>query len=149
MNSRATIRRIVRRLERGEDESFEFTALITPVMIMLLLIAFAVLVRSSQMPAWSAAAECARAAIATRDETIGRAQGLNAAYDSLNGNFIKASAGAVNITGSWVANGSVTCSVYYDIDIRGIMFFSEMTGGKVPISASVTMQVEPYKSKWQ
>jgi len=136
-------------MERGEDESFEFTALITPIMLMLMMIAFAVLVRSSQMPAWTAASECARAAIATRDEGIGRAQGLHAAYDSLAGNYIRASAGSVSIKGDWAPYGNVTCSVTYDIDTSGITFFAELTGGRVPIIAVVTLQVEPHKSKWQ
>ena len=51
---RRNLARLLRQLERGEDESFEFTALITPIMVLLMMIAFAVLVRSSQMPAWTA-----------------------------------------------------------------------------------------------
>ncbi len=140
---------LMRRMERGEDESFEFTALITPIMVLLMMIAFAVLVRSSQMPAWTAASECARAAIATLDESIGREQGLTAAYDSLHGNFIRASSGSVNISGDWSPYSNVTCTVAYDIDISGITFFDELTGGRVPVSVAVTMQVEPHKSRWQ
>ncbi|GEM_PF-4949918 len=146
---RRNLARLLRQLERGEDESFEFTALITPIMVLLMMIAFAVLVRSSQMPAWTAASECARAAIATLDEEIGRAQGLTAAYDSLNGSFVRASTGSVSINGTWTPFSNVTCTVTYDIDVSGITFFADLTGGRVPVTAVVTMQVEPHKSRWQ
>ena len=137
-----------RLLERGEDTSFEFVLSLVPIMILILAIAFVVVVRASQMPAWSAASDCARAAIATLDENIGRQQAMLAAQQSLYGNSINATDGQILITGTWSPGSQVTCKVSYDIDVSWIGFLSDVTGGKVPVSASVTMIVEPYKSDW-
>ena len=134
--------------ERGEDESFELTVMIVPLVLMMLLIAFVTAVRSSQMPAWTAASECARAAIATLNEGIGRAQGMRAAMGSLIGNNISTDAVNVVINGSWTPNGTASCQVSYDIDVSDIAGISVISGGKIPISALVTMRVEPYKSRW-
>ncbi len=117
-------------------------------MILILAIAFVVVVRASQMPAWSAASDCARAAIATLDENIGRQQAILAAEQSLYGNSINAMDGQILVTGTWSPGSQVTCKVSYDIDVSWIGFLSDVTGGKVPVSASVTMVVEPYKSNW-
>ena len=137
-----------RKAERGEDTSFEFVSVIGPIVVMILLIAFVVVVRASQMPAWSAAGNCARAASATLDEGLGREQALYAARQSLIGNSIKAMDSNIFISGSWEPGGKVTCLVRYDVDVSWIEFMAEMTGGKVPVSASVTMTVDPYKSNW-
>jgi Flp pilus assembly protein TadG len=137
------------RAERGEDESYEFTVVIVPIVVMILLIAFATVVRAAQMPVWAAASACAREAIASADETIGRNQGERAAWNSLNGNVINASAVQVVITGTWAPNTPVTCQVSYNIDVSGIVGFNEMTGGSVPMSAQVTLRTEPYKSRWR
>jgi hypothetical protein len=139
----------LRQAERGEDTTYEFTVWIVPIVIMILLIAFATLVRAAQMPAWSAASECARAAIATLDESLGRTQGTRAAFDSLRGNFIKATAATVTIAGNWTPNSSVTCRVSYDIDLSELAGFNDLTGGAIPMSAEVTLRVEPYKSRWR
>jgi hypothetical protein len=154
MNSqqRACVRRPLQhwlhQAERGEDSSFEFTASILPILVMILLISFATLVRASQMPAWSAASDCARAAIATLDEGLGRDQAQRAALASLAGNSINASAGQILITGAWEPNAPVTCRVSYDIDVSGIPMIGDLAGGIVPVQASVTLRVEPYKSRW-
>jgi hypothetical protein len=140
--------RVWRWAERGEDTSFEFVAAIAPIVIMILLIAFVVIVRASQMPAWSAAANCARSAVATLNESIGRQQGLYAAQQSLLGNSINAINSQIAISGSWAPGAQVTCQVSYDVDVSWIGFIAEMTGGKVHVQASVTMSVEPYKSHW-
>ena len=142
-------RRVLRNAERGEDTSFEFTAGIFPLIMMILIIAFVTIVRSSQMPAWSAASECARAAVASRDPNQGDAQARRAAVNSLEGNNISGNSAQINISGSWAPGSNVTCQVSYDIDVSGIMGFSELTGGKVPMSVSVSLRVEPYKSVWQ
>jgi hypothetical protein len=142
------VHRVWRQAERGEDTSFEFVAAIGPIVIMILTIAFVVVVRASQMPAWSAAANCARAAVATLDESIGRQQALNAAQQSLLGNSINATNSQIAISGNWSPGAQVTCRVSYDVDVSWIGLFAEMMGGKVPVQASVTMSVEPYKSNW-
>ncbi len=139
---------VLRQAEKGEDTSFEFVSVIGPIVFMILTIAFVVVVRGSQMPAWSAASECARAAVATLDENIGRAQAQRAAEESLAGNSIKASSGQIVITGDWSANSTVTCTVSYNVDVSWIQILSEFTGGSVPVTASVSMRVERYKSIW-
>jgi hypothetical protein len=100
------------------------------------------------MPAWSAAANCARAAVATLDESIGRQQALYAAQQSLLGNSINAMDSQIVINGSWAPGATVTCQVSYDVDVSWIGFIAELQDGKVPVQASVTMSVEPYKSNW-
>lgn len=148
-NSRlAALKRLARRSERGEDTSFEFTAVILPIVLMILLITFATLVRSSQMPAWMAATECARAAVATEDEGLGREQGEQAAVDSLVGNSIQVKNVRITITGDWTPDTPVACRVSYDIDTSTLAFFAELTGGAVPMVAQVVLRTEPYKSKW-
>lgn len=141
-------RRLWSRLQRGEDSSYEFTMAIVPIIAVILMIAFATLVRASQMPIWMAATECARSATATRSESVGREQGEQAAIDSLRGNSIQITAVTVEITGDWTPDSPVTCRVSYNIDTSGVAGFAELTGGRVPMSAEVTLRMEPYKSKW-
>jgi hypothetical protein len=143
-------RRMLRAAERGEDSSFEFTVMIVPMVLMMSLIAFATLVRSSQVPAWTAASECARAAIATLDEDIGVAQGRRAAMNSLSGNFIRATGLTVNVAyGTWDRGSTVTCRVDYNIDLDGVVLMdSFFPGNKVPMSAEVSLRVERFKSRW-
>ncbi|MCL5997317.1 MAG: hypothetical protein M1546_14860 [Chloroflexi bacterium] len=138
-----------RQAERGEDAAYEFTAAIVPIMIMIMLIAFATLARASQMPVWMAATECARAAAATRDETTARQQAEQAALDSLAGNVSSVSTVQVDISGDWTPGSQVTCRVSYDIDVSGIAFMAEITGGRLPTVAEVTLRLEPYKSRWE
>jgi hypothetical protein len=141
--------RRARAVECGEDSSFEFTVAITPIVLMILLIGFASVVRSAQMPVWSAASECAREAVATETEDIGRQQGERAARDSLIGYYINPDPVDVEILGDWTPESLVTCRVSYDIDVAGIVGFEEMTSGRVPVSAQVSLRVEPHKSRWQ
>lgn len=143
------LRQWLRQAERGEDQSFEFTSVIVPIMIMIMLIAFGTLVRAAQMPVWTAASECARMGIASADETSGRQQAEEAALASLTGNAINISSVDIDITGDWTPNSPVTCRVSYDIDISGIAGFAELTGGRVPVLAEVTLRTEPFKSKWR
>jgi len=136
--------------ERGEDLSFEFTVMIVPMVLMMSLIAFASLVRASQVPAWTAASECARAAIATLDQDIGVAQGERAAMNSLKGNFIRATDLSIDVEfGDWDRGSTVTCRVNYNIDLDGVVLMdSFFPGNKVPMSAEVSLRVERWKSRW-
>jgi len=145
---RRVVSGLLRQAERGEASSFEFVGAIMPIMMCILLIAFATIVRASEMPAWSAASECARTAIASEDETNGREQGELAAMNSLLGNSILATSGQIEITGDWTPGSLITCRVSYDIDVSNLDF-TGVWGGKVPISAEVSLRVEPYKSRWQ
>jgi hypothetical protein len=138
-----------RELERGEDEAFEFTTVIVPLVIMIMLIAFATLARSKQMPAWSAASECARSAIASLDPDTGRRQGVEAAEGMLAGNYVDPATAQIEVTGTWEPDTPVTCSVSYPIDVSGIPGFAELTGGAIHIQSEVTLRAEPYKSRWQ
>ena len=160
MNNRR--RRLVRRLacwalsraaargfERGDDQSFEFTVAVVPIVTMILLITFATVVRAAQMPAWMAASECAREAIASVDETTGRSQAEQAALSTLTANAIDQTSIDIDITGDWTPNTVVTCRVSYGIDTSNIAGFAELTGGRVPVSAEVGLRVEPYKSRWR
>ncbi len=140
---------LVRRAESGEDSSFEFSSVIVPMVIMVLLIAFATIVRAAQMPVWTAASECARAAVASESEYIGRQQARDAALQSLYGNAIDPSSVVITITGDWTPDTLVTCHVHYDIDMSRLAFFAELTGGAVPMDAEVSLRTEPFKSKWQ
>lgn len=134
--------------QRGEDTSFEFVTALVPIIILILMIAFVVIVRASQMPAWSAASDCARAAVATLDQNIALQQGTLAAQQSLIGNSISAMDSYIKITGSWNPGDKVTCQVSYDVDVSWLGFLADITKGKVLVYASVTMTVEPYKSNW-
>jgi hypothetical protein len=140
---------LLRKVERGEDSSFEFITLIVPIILMILLVAFATIVRAAQMPVWTAASECAHAAIFSLTESTSRDQATQAALDSLYGNAIDPASVQIVITGDWTPNSTITCKVSYNIDVHNLAFISELTGGYVPISAQVKLRIEPYKSKWQ
>ncbi len=145
------VRVLLNKAERGEDTSFEFTAAVLPMAVMITLIALTTLVRSSQLPLWTAALSCARAAAATLDPTIGEDQGEAAGMASLlNNNISTKSQPVVNVTyGDWGRGKPVTCEVSYGIDVSGIPGFSEMVpGGSYPMSASITLPIDPFKSQW-
>ena len=135
-------------LERG-DQGFEFSAVIVPIMMMIVLIAFATIVRASQVPAWSAAGECARMGVATVNPAIGAAQARQAAINSLNGNTVRALNAQIIVSGNWAPGSTVTCTVSYDIDVTGLLGIGNLVGGRVPVSAIVSLQVDPYKARWQ
>ena len=137
-----------RQFERGEDETFEFTTLVVPLVFMIMLIAFATIVRSKQMPAWSAASECARVAIESLDPDTGERQGIDAAEGMLAGNFVNPLTAQIVVTGTWEPDTPVTCIVDYPIDVSGFPVFAELTGGEIPIHGEVTLRTEPYKSVW-
>ncbi len=139
------------RYERGEDESFEFTMVISPLFIMIVLIAFATVARTELMPAWSAASECARAAVTTMDSDAGREQGTNAALGLLASNYVNPDTAVVEVTpyGTWEPDTPVTCSVNYAIDVSGIPLFAQFTGGAIQVSGSVTLNTESNTSRWQ
>lgn len=141
--------RFVRTAERGEDSSFEFTTLIMPIILMILLVAFATIVRATQMPIWTAASECAHEAVVSLTENIGREQATQAALASLHSNAIDPTSVVINITGNWEPDSPITCQVQYNIDVHNLAFISEVTGGYIPMSAQVTLRTEPFKSKWQ
>jgi hypothetical protein len=149
MNKVIGLRDHIARCERGESETFEFTALIVPLVVMISMIAFATLVRSKQMPAWSAASECVREAVSTRDEDTGREQGTQAALDMLAGNYVDPSTAQVKIEGTWEPGTAVTCQVTYVVDVSGIPLVGDLAGGGVTMSGQVTLRTEPYKSRWQ
>jgi len=138
-------------VERGEDASFEITVAIVPLMMMIALIVFATVIRTSQVPAWTAASECARASIATLDPSIGVAQGKAAGWNSLHGNYINTSSASVNVSySSWTRGSDVTCSVSYSIDLSGITILDGLIpGNALPMQAQVTLRIEPDKSSWQ
>lgn len=145
----------LRQFERGEDESFEFTVVIGPLVIMIMLIAFATVARTELMPAFSAASECARAAITTYDPATGQEQGEQVARGILASNYVNADSPSTHVEvsgdeedGIWPPDTPVTCSVSYQIDVSGIPFFAEMTGGFIPISSSVTLHTERNTSRW-
>lgn len=145
------VRVLLKNAERGEDTSFEFTAAMLPMAVMITLIAMTTLVRSSQVPLWTAALACVRAAATTLDPTIGVDQGEAAGMNSLLNNNISASSQPiVNVThGEWRRGNPVTCEVNYTIDVSGIPGFSELVpGGGYPMSASVTLPIDPFKSQW-
>ena len=141
--------RCARSAERGEDSSLEFNTLVVPIILMILLVAFASIVRAAQMPIWNAASECARQAVASQTEATGRRQATDAALASLNNNAIDPTSVEIIITGDWTPNSPINCLVNYNIDVSNIAFISELTGGFVPMSAQVTLRTEPFKSKWQ
>jgi hypothetical protein len=141
--------RLARALERGEDQGFEFTVAIVPMVMVVVLIAFATVVRASQMPAWNAAGDCARMAVATVNPSIGAAQARQAAVQSLNGNSIRALNAQITVSGDWTPGSTVTCSVAYDIDVTGMIGIGDFVGGRIPVLAQVSLRVEPNKSRWQ
>lgn len=147
----ASRQRLRHAVERGEDASYEFTVAIVPLMLMICLIAFATVIRSAQTPAWTAASECARAAIATLDQSIGTAQGELAGMNSLRGNHLSTSGATVRVfaPAQWARGANVTCEVNYNIDVSGILMLDGMLPGNVlPMQVAVTMRIEPYKSDW-
>ena len=143
----------LRNAERGDDASFEFTVAIVPLMLMVCLIAFATVIRSAQMPAWTAASECARAGIATLDPAIGKAQAEDAGNKSLHGNYLSGSVGAAHIVqpdaANWKRGADLTCRVNYNINVSGILMLEGLLPGNVlPMQVDVTLKIEPYKSAW-
>ena len=123
--------------------------MIVPMVLVILMITFATLVRTAQMPVWTAASECAREGIASASETIGRRQAENAALKSLAGYAIDPTSVQVKITGDWTLDSTVSCYVGYNIDTSKLAFFAELTGGHVSMAAEVTLHPEPHKSRWQ
>lgn len=146
------VRVLLKNAERGEETSFEFTVFVLPILMMIILIAMTTLVRSSQLPVWTAATACARAAIVTLDERIGRDQGTTAALNSLLSNNISASAApdvVISVPKDWLRSKPLICTVTYNIDVSAIPGFSSMVpGGVVPVEATVELNIEGFKSKW-
>lgn len=120
-----------------------------PLAIMITLIAVVAVVRPAQYPVWVAARECARNAITTLDANSGVQQGIAAGYNSLRGNHLSASSASINLSyGGWERGSDVTCTVSYSIDVSGIPLVQGVYKN-IPMQASVTLQIEPLKSRWK
>ena len=135
---------------------------------MVLLIGVVVIYWGSRLPARAAATDCVRAAITTLEQDIGVVQGENAGRDSLLGNNINARDASVEITpnaGGWNRGDQVTCTVRFTINLANSdntpvgavgsweKLVNSPTSGITPaglqIVESVTMIVDPLKSKWK
>jgi hypothetical protein len=107
---------------------------------------------------WAAARECARWAVESLDPVQGQEQGIAAAQDVLAGSNLRRGDPTINISyinranglTEWVRGTEVTCTVTYPIDTSGFTvtgFFGSPSA--LSLSSSVTLSVEPLKSKWQ
>lgn len=147
---RAGRQNLLRNIERGDGDSFEFTVTAMPILMLIGMIAFATIVRTSQMPAWDAAFNCARLATSSRSISLGESQGQEAALRSLNSNFVKVKNARIDVQQVPDAGqvGAVRCTVSYDIDVEGIFLMGPITGGKVPMTASVLLDRQRFQSDW-
>lgn len=143
------LRRCVAQAQRGDAQSFEFSIWMLPLAIMVTLIGVVAVIRPAQYPVWVAARECARNAITTLDAGTGVNQGIQAGYNSLRGNHLNSSSASINVSyGSWERGSDVTCTVAYKIDVSGIPLIQGVYKD-IPMQASVTLQIEPLKSRWK
>ena len=143
------LRRVAHLLQRGDAQSFEFSIWMLPLAIMVTLIGVVAVIRPAQYPVWVAARECARNAITTLDSGAGVNQGVQAGYNSLRGNHLSASSANINVSyGAWERGSDVTCTVSYKIDVSGIPLIQGVYHD-IPMQASVTLQIEPLKSRWK
>jgi hypothetical protein len=149
-------RTLMRSIERGDGDVFEFTIGILPLLMLTFLIAGVAIVRPLQLPVWQAARECARMASATLDPVRGEVQGENAGINSISNQlFGNVSGGSAVVTYDPPANGKtnvrghkVTCSVSYTVDMTSLPIAGDLFG-VMPMNSSVTMLVDPIKSDWR
>lgn len=145
------LRILLRNAQRGEESSFEFTVMLLPMTMMITLIAVVTLVRASQLPVWTAATACARAGIATLDESIGTRQAEAAGMNSLIANNISATSApvvTVSTPDGWMRGKPLVCTVSYNINAGIIPGFSDDYPSGIPVSAEVELNIEGFKSKW-
>lgn len=146
----------LRRVERGDGDSFEFMVGILPLAMLMLLIGAVTIIRPAQLPAWIAARECARMMAASLDQDIAEPQGERAAINSLERNAIVGVAGAFDIDTTYpdkVAfpnprGMTASCKVAYVVPMADLPMIGGLFGN-VPIDATVTMTIDPYKSDWK
>jgi Flp pilus assembly protein TadG len=161
----------LRKAERGEDATFEFSMMIVPMMAVIFMIAFVAIYWASKLPARAAATECARVASATLDQAIGVDQGELAGRESLANNNINADLSNPFVlvqvtpsTGGWNRGDIVTCTVRYRINLADSSQAPAIADGSVDellngipanvapagleIVEIVRMKVDPLKSKW-
>ena len=157
---------ILRQAQLGEAATFEFTVMIVPMMILILLIGMITIYWGTRMPARRAASDCARAAIATLDAPTGIAQGRAIAQESLKGNNMNADSFHIDIFGDWSPGGKVTCTVRFRIllpndstpqtnlgsaetwfDINNVITLIDDKA--LVVIEGVTLEVEPFKSEWK
>ena len=147
----------LRRSERGDGDSFEFMVGILPLAMLMMLIGAVSIIRPAQLPVWIAARECARMMTASLDQDVAEPQGDRAARNSLERNaIVGVDWGSFNIQTTYPDKISfpnprgmeASCRVSYvvrmaDLPLVGGLF------GDVPMDATVTMTIDPYKSDWK
>lgn len=145
MSSRACMRR----LERGEAETAEFSLAIVPLLILVMLIAVTTLIRPAQLPVFFAARECARAASVSLNQAIALQQGIEAAASALRGNSLSTAQASVSVWSddAWQRGDPVTCRVSYRIDVSSVPFVGAVFG-VVDAEAEASARIEPGKSRW-
>jgi hypothetical protein len=146
----------LRRVERGDGDSFEFMVGILPLAMLMMLIGAVTIIRPAQLPAWIAARECARMMAASLDQDVAEPQGERAALNSLERNAIAGVAGGFNIDTTYpdkIAHPNprgmnASCTVSYVVPMADLPLVGGLFGN-VPIDATVTMTIDPYKSDWK
>ena len=138
-----------RRLERGEAETAEFTLVIVPLLILVMLIAVTTLTRPAHLPVFFGARECARASSISLNLSIALQQGIEAAGSPLRGNSLSTAQASVSVwaDGAWQRGEPVICRVSYRVDVSGVPMVGAAFG-VVDAEAEASARIEPGKSRW-
>lgn len=139
------------------DEAGQSTVATFPLIALLLTLflgvtAFVVKVRPAQLTVLAAARACARQGVSTLNPYRGWAQAQIAGRETLQARHLDAAKAMIDVTtvGPWERWSAVRCTVSYPVDVRRVPFAALFAGRpEIDLEATYTLQVDPYKSRWE
>lgn len=138
--------------ERGQSTVSTFPLIALLLALFLGVTAFVVKVRPAQLTVLAAARACARQGVSTLSPYRGWVQAQTAGWEVLQARHLDPAQAtiAVTTTGAWDRWTAVQCTVSYPVDVRRVPFASLFAGQpEIDLEATYTLQVDPYKSRWE
>ena len=136
--------------ERGQSTITEFLVLIFFLCMVVGFAALVALAQPAKVAVHAAARNCARMAVESLSAGRGLTQAAQTAIYSLQNQNLEAEHAEVTLAaGAWGRGEAVTCRVVYHVptgDLPMVGWF--WSGATLPVKSSVTLAIEPYKSRW-
>jgi len=136
--------------ERGQGHTVTALTLMLVIVLLLGIALFVTKVRPAQVSVAAAARDCTRQAGLSLDPARGLAQAYAAAEATLASAHLDPARATITVTplGAWGRATEVRCEVTYSVSPAGIPFGWLFAREEIPIQATYTTVVEPWKSRW-
>lgn len=136
--------------ERGQATITEFLVLIFFLCMVVGFAALVALAQPAKVAVHAAARNCARMAVESLSAGRGLSQAAQTAVLSLQNQNLEAEHAEVHLSANtWGRGEAVTCRVVYHVPAGDLPMVGWLwTDPTLPVESSVTLDIEPFKSRW-